>query len=78
MYTLGQRAEPGMEKCALDLCWLRPALPGKSIMRQLKLDLPLPEGYEIQFRAFITLKNGRKLYAKQYGLRGFPIPVKVT
>ena len=46
--------------------------------KQLRLDLPLPEGYEIQFRAFITLKNGKRLYAKQYGLRGFPIPVKVA
>lgn len=49
-----------------------------AVGKQLKLDLPLPEGYEIQFRAFITLKNGKRLYAKQYGLRGFPIPVKVA
>jgi len=28
--------------------------------------------------ALITLKNGKRLYAKQYVLRVFPIPVKVA
>lgn len=28
------------------------------------------------FRPYITLKNGRRIYAWQYGLKAFPIPVK--
>lgn len=28
------------------------------------------------FRAYITLKNGRRIYAKQYGLKAFRIPVE--
>ena len=28
------------------------------------------------FRPYITLKNGRRIYARQYGLKAFPIPVK--
>ena len=27
------------------------------------------------FTAYITLKNGTRIYAKQYGLRAFCIPV---
>ena len=27
------------------------------------------------FRPFITLKNGRRIYAWQYGLKAFRIPV---
>lgn len=28
------------------------------------------------FRAFITLRNGKRLYARQVGLKAFPIRVK--
>lgn len=28
------------------------------------------------FRPYITRKNGRRIYAWQYGLKAFPIPVK--
>ena len=28
------------------------------------------------FRPYITLKNGRRIYAWQYGLKAFPIPFK--
>lgn len=44
--------------------------------KQLKLPLPVPDGHEIAFVAFITLKNGKRLYAKQFGYRAFPIVVK--
>ncbi len=27
------------------------------------------------YRAFITLKNGRRVYARQYGKRAFRIPI---
>ncbi|HWA12574.1 MAG TPA: hypothetical protein VHA15_05740 [Burkholderiales bacterium] len=43
--------------------------------KQLRLDLPVPAGHEIKFVASITVK-GRKIYAKQYGIRAFPIVVK--
>lgn len=46
-------------------------------MVQLKLPLEIPEGYEVRFVASITLKNGRKLYAKQFGKKAFPIVVQV-
>lgn len=28
------------------------------------------------YTAFITLKNGKRIYASQYGLKAFYIPVK--
>lgn len=31
---------------------------------------------EYIYVAFITLKNGSRIYAKQYGLKAFRIPVK--
>lgn len=34
------------------------------------------DGYETILRASITLKNGKKLYAWQKGLKAFPIRVK--
>lgn len=38
----------------------------------------VPEGYILVFRPWITLKDGRKLYASQVGKRAFPliIPAK--
>jgi hypothetical protein len=44
-------------------------------MKQLDFGFPIPEGFEVIFRAFITLKNGTVIYAKQYGIRAFPILV---
>ena len=44
--------------------------------KQLKLDLPIPEGYEVKFVASITTKRGHRIYAKNYGFRAFPIVVK--
>lgn len=46
------------------------------VLIQLKLDLPIPEGYVLKFVAFITLKNGKRIYAKTYGKRAFPLIVK--
>lgn len=31
---------------------------------------------EYIFTAFITLKNGKRIYASQYGLKAFCIPVR--
>jgi hypothetical protein len=35
----------------------------------------VPKGKKLIFRPFITLKNGAKLWARQRGLRAFPIIV---
>lgn len=56
-------------------------LPEKEVIvmaQQLKLSLPVPEGYVIKFVAWITLKNGKRLYAKACGKRAFPLIVKAT
>lgn len=45
-------------------------------MKQMKLPLPIPDGHEVIFVASITLKNGKKLFAKQFGKKAFPIVVK--
>lgn len=34
------------------------------------------ESVEYIYTAFITLKNGKRIYANQYGLKAFCIPVK--
>lgn len=45
-------------------------------MKQQRLALPIPEGYQLVFRAWITLKNGKRLYAAQIGKRAFPLLIK--
>lgn len=45
-------------------------------MKQLQLPLPIPEGYELIFRASRVLPNGTCIYAKTYGFRAFPMIVK--
>ena len=45
-------------------------------MAQAKLALEIPPGYQLIFRSFITLKNGKKLWAWQCGKKAFPILVK--
>jgi len=34
------------------------------------------EGETVTWVAYITLKNGKRIYASEYGLRGFPIKVR--
>lgn len=45
-------------------------------MKQMKLPLNIPEGHEVRFVAFITLKNGKRLYAHTVGKKAFPIVVR--
>jgi hypothetical protein len=45
-------------------------------MQQLKLPLDVPAGCKVIFRPFITLRNGKKLWARQVGKRAFPLIVK--
>ena len=37
---------------------------------------PVDDSVEYIFVAFITLKNGKRIYAKQYGLKAFRIPIR--
>jgi hypothetical protein len=46
--------------------------------KQLSFNFPIPEGYKVVFRAFITLKNGTVIYAKNYGKRAFPLLVPIA
>lgn len=36
----------------------------------------IPADHTVVFRAWITLKNGTRLYAKTYGLKAFPVLVR--
>lgn len=53
--------------------------PGKggAPMEQLKFNYPIPDGYVVKFVAYITV-NGKRLYAKAYGKRAWPILVKAA
>ena len=46
--------------------------------QQLPLPLPIPEGYQLIFRPWITTKSGKKIYAAQVGIRAFPLVVPVA
>jgi hypothetical protein len=39
--------------------------------------IKIPAGYRLIFRATMTDRNGKILYARDYGLKGFPILVKI-
>ena len=47
-------------------------------MQQLKLALPIPEGYVLIFRPYRDLKSGKRIYAKTYGFRAFPMLIKAA
>ena len=34
------------------------------------------EGYEVVYTAFITLKNGKRIYASSYGLKAFRLEIR--
>lgn len=46
--------------------------------KQQKFNFPIPEGFTVVFRPWITLKNGKRLYASQIGKRAFPLLVPVS
>jgi len=49
----------------------------KGVCLLMKMITKEKEGYVLIFRPVKTLKNGRKLYAWQYGLKAWPIWIKV-
>lgn len=48
------------------------------LMKQLQLALPIPDGFVLIFRPYRDLKNGKRIYAKTYGYRAFPMVVKAA
>jgi hypothetical protein len=42
----------------------------------LKDDEQIPEGYEVVYTAYITFRNGRRVYASSKGLKAFRLVVK--
>jgi len=43
-----------------------------------KKKLPVPEGYKLVFTAYITLKNGKRLYASTIGKKAFPLLIPIN
>jgi hypothetical protein len=39
-------------------------------------DEDVPEGYEVVYTAYITLRNGRRLYASAYGRKAWRLVVR--
>jgi len=42
----------------------------------LKNDEQIPEGYEVVYTTFITLRNGKRLYASAYGRKVWRLVVR--
>jgi len=42
----------------------------------LKKEERIPEGYEVIYTAYITLRNGKRLYASTCGLKAFRLLVR--
>jgi hypothetical protein len=42
----------------------------------LKKGERIPEGYEVVYTAYITLRNGKRLYAAAYGLKAWRLVVR--
>jgi len=39
--------------------------------------LAVPPGYKLIFRAWITGRGGKRIYARQYGIKAFPVLVRI-
>lgn len=42
----------------------------------LKENEKVPEGHEVVYTTYITLKNGKRLYAAAYGIKAFRLLVR--
>lgn len=45
-------------------------------MTQLSFNFEIPPGMKVIFRPYITLKNGKRLWAYQVGKKAFPLLVR--
>lgn len=51
----------------------------KAMTPKVKVVLPpIPPGHKLIFRAWKTDKNGNRLYARDYGKRGWPLVVPIN
>jgi hypothetical protein len=46
-----------------------------SKLKKVKKPLVVPPGMKIEFRAWTTTKDGKRIWAKWYGIKAFPILV---
>lgn len=49
---------------------------GKEVVLVGKEEQTVPEGYAVVYTAYITLKNGKRLYAASCGLKAFRLIVR--
>lgn len=54
----------------------REAPAGKGVVGVKTTPQAVSPGYRVIYRPYITLKNGKRLYAKAYGLRAFRLVVR--
>ncbi len=47
-------------------------------MAMKKSKITVPPGYVLKFSAYRTDKNGRRIYAKWFGLRAWPLVVPIA
>lgn len=49
---------------------------GKELISVAKQENEVPEGYHVVYTKWITLKNGKRLFAKSYGRKSWRIVVR--
>lgn len=54
----------------------RPFVFGLTPVRECGEGETVPEGYTVVYTPYITLKNGKRLYAATYGLKAFRLKVR--
>lgn len=42
----------------------------------MKEEQKVQEGYVVAWTTYITLKNGKRIYAASYGLKAFPLKIR--
>lgn len=50
----------------------------RTVNMSKKVKIVVPKGHRMIFRASKKDKNGNKIYARDYGLRGFPIFIPIA
>ena len=56
--------------------WARRYTVGLEVMDVQKEDENVPEGYEVVYTKYITLRNGKRLYASTYGRTAWRLVVR--
>jgi hypothetical protein len=45
-------------------------------VKPMKEEQKVQEGYVVAWTTYITLKNGKRIYAASYGLKAFPLKIR--